>query len=405
MKKNLTESTLLNGVSVLDLADEKASFCTKLLAEMGARVIKVEKPGGDPARRAGPYFRKTRQPAQSLSFCYNNTNKQSITLNLEHPKGREIFKRLVKRSDVVVETWRPDKSAKTGLGFDGLSQINSQIIVASVTGFGQCGPKKNYKTCDLVASALGGQMSVCGSPDSYPLKHYGLQSYLTASLFAAVAILIALRQRRVTGKGEHIDISLQETVLSSIEHIILQYFYNGVVPGRQGRLHWNHLFYIFPCKDGFIQMTIAEQWETLVEWMDSEGLAGDLTDEKWRDNEYRLNHLNHIIAVLTKWTKTHTQDELFKLGQLMRFPWAPVQSPKDILRCPQLEARGYFKDVRHANIPFPLKHPRLPFVSSGSKAAQLKPAPLIGEDNMAVYQNELNISEDQLKIFSSEGII
>lgn len=405
MNNRKAENTPLSGVTVLDLADPKASFCTKLLADLGARVIKIERPGGDPARCARSRSGNSEQPARSFSFCYNNTSKQSITLNLEHPQGRQILNRLVKRSDAAVISCRPETAARLGLDFSALSEINSSIIVASVTGFGRTGPKKDYKTCDLVAAASGGQMSVSGSAASYPLKQYGQQSYLTASLYGAVAILIALRKRRQTGKGEHIDISIQETVFSSIEHIILQYAYNGVVPRRQGSLHWNHLFKVFPCKDGFIQMTLFEQWETLVEWMDSEGLAEDLTDEKWRDNQYRLKHLDHILAVLTEWTQTHTRDELFKLGQLMRFPWAPVQSPKDILNCPQLEARGFFTDVQHANIPFALRYPRLPFILSGATTKPTRHAPLTGEDNIEIYQNELNISEDHLKILSSEGII
>ena len=203
---------LLSGIRILDLADQKASFGTKLIADMGARVIKIEKPGGDPARETANNSRKSPSSRQNLSFYYHNTNKLGITLNLEHPQGKDLFLRLVKKNDVVVETFPPGYLQKRGLGFDRLTEANPGIILASVTGFGQSGPKKDYKTCDLVAAASGGQMYVTGAPDSYPLQQYGEQSYLAASLFAAVAILIAVRQQRRSGKGEHIDIALQEAV-------------------------------------------------------------------------------------------------------------------------------------------------------------------------------------------------
>jgi benzylsuccinate CoA-transferase BbsE subunit len=404
-EKKKKKDALLSGMNILDLADQKASFAGKLLADMGARVIKVEKPGGDPARKTTGGGPKPSSAQPSLSFFYHNTNKQSITLNLEHPRGRELFLRLVKRSHVVVEAFPPGYLEKQGLGFSRLSEANPGIILASVTGYGQSGPQKNDQACDLTAAASGGQMYVTGLPGSCPLALYGQQSYLAASLFAAVAILIAFRRQQRTGAGEHIDISLQEAVISSTEHLVLQYFYQQVIPKRQGPLHWNHLFYIFPCRDGFIQMTLTEQWETLVEWMDTEGRAEDLTDKKWQDNEYRLKHLDHIIEVLERWTQTHTTDELFKLGQLMQFPWAPVQSPTRILDCPQLRARNYFQDIEHPDIGRPLRHPKLPLKFSDAMPAPSRRAPVAGEDNRKIYHKELGISEGKLKTLAAQGII
>jgi crotonobetainyl-CoA:carnitine CoA-transferase CaiB-like acyl-CoA transferase len=395
----------LSGIKILDLADQKASFGTKLLADLGARVIKIEKPGGDPARKTARNGRKSSPSRPSPSFYYHNTNKLGITLNLEHPKGKELLFRLVKRNDVVVETFSPGYLQKQGLGFDRLTEANPGIILVSVTGYGQSGPKKDYKTCDLVAAASGGQMYVTGAPDSYPLQQYGEQSYLAASLFAAVAILIAVRRQRRGGKGQHIDIALQEAVLSTLEHIVLQYFSDHVTPKRQGKMHWNHLFHILPCQDGFIQLTLFEQWETLVEWMDSEGMAADLTAKKWRDNEYRLKHLDHIITVLESWTKTHKTAELFKLGQLMQFPWAPVQSPTQILSCPQLKARDFFTNIKHPDITRPLRYPKIPFKFNESLPASAKRAPLVAEDNRTIYCQELGISERELKRLLSEGVI
>ncbi len=285
----------LKSIQVLDLADEKASFCSKLLADMGAYVIKVERPGGDPSRKIGPFLGNLPHPERSLFFYHNNINKFGITLNLEHSAGREIFCRLIKRMDVVVETFAPEYLKGLGLGFDVLEEINPKLILVSVTGFGQNGPRYQYKSCDLVASAYGGNMYISGSPSTPPLKPFGEQSYYTASLFAAIGILLALRKRIHNKKGEHIDISLQEAVVSTLDHVMVRYFYEKIISKRQGSLYWNDSFCILPCKDGDILFPLFYQWETLVEWMDHEGMAEDLRNEKYCEEEYRIKHLHHVI--------------------------------------------------------------------------------------------------------------
>lgn len=396
---------LLMGIRVLDLADEKASFCSKLLADMGARVIKIEKPGGDTARTIGPFLKDSPHPERSLFFSYNNTNKLGITLNLEDSAGREVFCRLLKRTDIVVETFPPGYLRGLGLDFEGLIEINPRLILVSVTGFGQNGPRRNDKSCDLVASAMGGQMYVSGSPSTPPLKPFGEQSYYAASLFAAIGTLLALRKRNQSGKGEHIDISLQEAVTSSIDHIMIRYFYDQIISKRQGSLHWNNAFCIVPCSDGLILVTLFHQWETLVEWMDSEDMADDLMDEKWNDEEYRLQHLDHIIEVLKRWTKTHTTSELFESGQLMGFPWAPVYAPREVIESPQLKARGFFKAIDHPEINAFLKYPSLPYKLNSSLLKQWRRAPLIGEDNVEIFQGELGLTKEELQSLSSIGAI
>jgi crotonobetainyl-CoA:carnitine CoA-transferase CaiB-like acyl-CoA transferase len=248
-------------------------------------------------------------------------------------------------------------------------------------------------------------MYVSGSPSTPPLKPFGEQSYYTASLFAAVGMLLALRKRNQSGKGEHIDISLQEAATSTLEHVMIRYFYDHIIPKRQGSLYWNNAFCIVPCKDGFILVTLLHQWETLVEWMDSEGMADDLIDERWNDEAYRLQHRDHIIEVLKRWTKTHTTSELFESGQLMGFPWAPIHSPKEVLESPQLKARTYFKSVEHPEIDESLKYPGVPYKFNSSLPKQWKRAPLIGEDNVRVFQGQLGLTRQKVKRLSSLGVI
>jgi len=396
---------LLTGIQVLDLADEKASFCSKLLADLGARVIKIERPGGDSSRKIGPFLRGVPNPERSLFFYHNNTNKLGITLNLEHEDGKEIFLKLLKKTDIVIETFRPNYLRQIGLGFDVLSRMNPKLILVSVTGFGENGPRSQYESCDLVASAYGGQMYVSGSPSTPPLKSFGEQSYYTASLFAAIGILIALRKRAHTGRGEHMDISLQESVASTLDHVMVRYFYDRIIPKRQGNLSWNHFSFILPCKDGHIHLTISTQWETLIEWIASEGMAEDLMDEKWKDEEYRLRNIDHVMDILQRWTRTHSVQELFELGQLMRFPWAPVYSLKEVLNNAQLQAREFFIDVEHPEIGTSLKYPGAPYKFSRYSSDRWKRAPLIGEDNVQIYQGELGLSDEELQRLSSLKVI
>ena len=402
---NEEKENLLSGMRILDLADEKASFCSKLLADLGADVVKIEKPEGDRSRRIGPFFGDRPHPERSLFFNYHNTNKRGITLNLENRVGREIFLRLVGRSDVVVETFAPGYLRKLGLDFEVLREGNPGLIMASVTGFGQKGPRNRYKSCDIVASAFGGQMYVSGSPVTPPLKPFGDQSYYAASLFAAIGILLALRKRKQSGKGEHLDISLQEAVASTLEHVMIRYFYEKIVSKRQGSIHWSNSICILPCKDSFMVISLFQQWETLVEWMDSEGMAEDLREEKYREEGYRFRNLDHIIEVLQRWIKTHTKNELFELGQLMRFPWTPVFSPEEVLENPQLKARRFFIDVEHPEMGTSVKYPGVPYQFSTSLPNKWKRAPFTGEDNIQIYTEELGLSEEDLRRLSSMKVI
>jgi len=332
----------LSDYRVLDLTDEKARLCPRFLADMGAEVVRMEKPG------------------KSADFHWENLGKRVITLDIELKAGRELFKKLVEKADVLVESRPPAYLDNLGLGYSQLSKINPRLIVASITAFGQDGPYRDYRSCDLVASALGGQLYVTGEPEKPPLKPFGNQSYYLASLFAAIGVLLALSHCHSSGKGQHIDISLQECAAAALDHVLVRYFYEDVVAERRGSLHWNNAFRIFRCKDGYVLLSLFYQWQTLVEWLASEGMAEDLTDEKWRDGEYRLEHIDHVIEVLERWTKSHSKVQLVEKAQLMRFPWAEVASIPGLLASPQLKERHFWEEIEHSG-----KKYKLP--GSGSK--------------------------------------
>jgi len=395
----------LQGLRVLDLADEKGMFCAKLLADMGADVVKVEPPGGDPARNISPFVKDVPHPERSLYFWYYNTSKRGITLNLESNEGREIFHKLIGTADIVVETFSPGYLKRLGLNYEALKEFNPRLIMTSITNFGQTGPYRDYKSCDIVASALGGQMYVCGDSDTPPLKPYGEQAYLVASLFGAIGTLLALYYRHFSGEGQHVDISMQESIAAVIEHVNVGYLYHRVVAKRQGSLQWNNAFRLFPCRDGYVLLSLFQQWDTLIEWLDSEEMAADLKDEKWRNPEVQLSEKEHIIQVLEQWTRKHTVAELVEQGQLMHFPWAAVNSIKELWDNPQLLERGFFAEVAHPEQETSFNYPGAPYKFSRSLWQISRRAPLIGEHNQQILGEELGFSMAEIAELVSRGVI
>jgi len=381
----------LSGYRVLDLTDERGMLCSRYLADMGAEVIRVEKPG--------------RSSARSLFFWATNLGKLDITLDIETELGRGIFKRLVETADVLVESYPPGYLKGLGLGYPELGQINPRLVTASITDFGNSGPYRDNKSCDMVAGAVGGQMYVCGEPESPPLKPFGNQSYYVASIFAAIGVLLALWKRHTSGRGQHIGISLQECVAATLDHVLVRYFYEGAVARRQGSLHWNSAFRIFPCRDGYILLSLLQQWGTLVEWLDSEGMAEDLTDEKWQDREEQLEQLDHIVDVLERWTRCHTVAELVEKGQLMGFPWAEVTSIPKLIDSPQLKERDFFIEVEHPESGKKYKFPGAPCKLSRSPWRVGSRVPKVGEHNKQIYQGELGLSKDEVETLIRDGVI
>jgi crotonobetainyl-CoA:carnitine CoA-transferase CaiB-like acyl-CoA transferase len=321
-------------------------------------VVKVEPPGGCPSRLTGPFVNHQSGADGSLSFWYENSGKSGITLDLENKQDKEKLFHLVASSDALVESFRPGYLAGINLGYSELSAANPGLVMASVTGFGQSGPYAHYKSSALIAAASGGQMYVCGHADKPPLKPYGSQPYYLASLFAATGILLALRRRSSTGKGQHIDISLQEVAAAALEHVLVQYFYGNEAPCRQGSLQWNAAADLFPCRDGNVLLTFGREWDTLVELLGSRGLAAGLADPAWNDAGFRRQHIDNLQEIIASWTCLQGRGEVFRMGQDMRFPWAVVNSIEDVFNNEQLRARGYFVNTRHPLKPGGFKVPR-----------------------------------------------
>ena len=379
MSSSSAHTAPLSGVRVLELSGHWTGFCCRLLSDLGAEVILAEPPGGCSARSAGPFLAGGPGPERSLSFWYENAGKTGITLDPGSPFGRERIIGLAQTCDVIVESYPPGYLESTGLGYAGLSRVNPGLVMASITGFGRSGPYSSYKSCGLAASASGGQMYVCGLPASQPLKPYGDQPYYTAALFAACGILLALRQRDLAGKGQHIDISLQEAAAASLEHVMVQYFHDDVVPCRQGSLQWNGAADLFACRDSHIFLTFNREWDTLVELLGPRGMAAEFRQPASGEESYRRQHIKEIQEALTTWTRRHGSAELFRLGQDMRYPWAPVSSIAEVLQDPQLRARQYFMPASHPLAGQGFEVPRPVIVFPGEPGFEWRRAPFLGE--------------------------
>jgi crotonobetainyl-CoA:carnitine CoA-transferase CaiB-like acyl-CoA transferase len=397
--------SLLDGIRILDFAEGAFSFAGKILADLGADVIKIERPGGEPGRRIGPFIQDHPHPEKSLSFFSHNSNKRGVTLDIEMPAGQQLLLRLLGQVDGVIESFAPGKLESLGLGFQRICQMKSGLILVSITGFGQTGPHKDFAFCDLVISAYGGQMFVSGSPLTPPVKAAGEQTLYFASLYAVVAFLLALMKRNETGSGSQIDISAQEAAVSSLENVLVKYLFEEMIAARQGNVYANHAFGVFPCRDGFILLSILQNWETLLELIAGDGMAEDLQEEKWNDPDFRRNNMAHIFEVVERWTQTRSKGKLFELGQLMRFPWAPIQNPEEVLRDPQLESRSFFLSKLHPQTNTSFQIPSIPFRSNLPLHRKWLPAPEIGEHNQEIYQEALGLSSDEIKQLAGLGVI
>ncbi|MBI4332275.1 MAG: CoA transferase [Chloroflexi bacterium] len=376
----------LSGIRVLDLADPTGLYCTKLLADLGAEVIRIEPPGGDATRKIGPFFHDDPNPEKSLFFFHFNTNKRSVTLDLTGAEGRQAFRKLAAGADILVETFQPGYLAGMGLGYEDLKALNPAMIVTSITGFGQTGPRAGYKSCDLVGMATGGLMSMCGWPDLPPLRLAGSQANYMASVQAAAGTLIALLHRLRTGQGQHVDVSMQQSVPVCMQTGMLIYDKTREIRKRSGAEATQPGQGIFPCKDGYVdigQLSALLWWDRLANWLDSEGAAEDLKEEKWRDPFHRTRPeaIKHINEVIKSYLAKHTKEEIFHRGQSAGVVIGPVNTPEDIIKDENLQQRRFLVPVEHPELGVTLQYLGPPVRFSGTPWRISRRAPLLGEDN------------------------
>jgi len=401
-----TPPSALDDIRVLDLTRDLGGYCTKLLADLGADVIKIEPPSGDPARNVPPFYHDEAGLERSLYFFNLNINKRSVTLDLETPAGRAAFEKLVPTADIIVESFPPGYLDSLGLGYDGLAKLRGDIILTSVTGFGQTGPHANLYSSDMIGVAMGGIMWLAGSPDDPPNLPPCYQGYVSAGIQAAAGTTMALYHRDVTGEGQHVDVSMQEAVLIAQETAMVQFDLQGAVrtrTGVRGALPINVPgMGPYEAADGWIWSYVGAPggaaWTELYAWMVSEGRAEDLGEEPYKPIVEELNMrfltqvvlnpesakekgpaLKHIDDVLVRFYKSKPKWEIYEQGQRRRLLVGIVSSPEDLAKNPQLEARSWFQDIEHPYLNDTLRYPGPPYRLSETPWRITRRPPLLGE--------------------------
>ena len=368
--------SVLAGLRVLDVTDASGAFAGRLLAGLGADVVRVEPPGGDPLRRLPPFWDGAPPAEASLFHWFYNAGKRSVV-----PDGDGALRRLALAADVVLFAGPPDGLAARGLG--GLRAERPDLVVAAITPFGLDGPRRAWRSSDTVAQATGGMLFVNGHADGPPLRALGLQAYHQAGVFAAIGVLAALLVRDTTGAGQDVDVSLQAAVAGSLEHVPGLFHQDGTVHARQGTLHWTRYFRVGRCRDGWVMHCTLGDWTSLVEWVKADGMAENLDDPAWDDLTFRKTAAEHVFDVLDAWAARYTVAELVEGAQLRRIPYAAVRAPESLLADPQLAARGFFVPLEHPDVGRTVPFPGAPFRLTDAPWRVARP-PRLGEHDAAV---------------------
>ena len=410
----------LAGLRVLELADEKGQFCGKLLADLGADVVKIEPPGGEAARRVGPFLDDIPHPERSLSFWYYNTSKRGITLNLETADGRRLLRQLAATADVMLESFRPGFLPSLGLDYASLRAEHAGLIVCSLTAFGQSGPWRDYATSDLLHMAAGGQMASCGYDEvdvsrAPPIAPGGGNAWHMGCHFAYIAIMAALVYRTVAGQGQYIDASVHEACALTTEAAIANYVYRGETLRRQtGRHHAPAPTprTQFRSKDGtYVTALVAGRLtpryvKDLAALLDTYGMAGDLKDGKYQDPAVIAANSSHIIDdLVASFIASLPAEKVYHAAQARGFTWGAVRAPEALLDDAHLHDRGFWKEVEHPELGRSFLYPGEAAIYNGSPWQISRRAPLIGEHNSEILGDELGLSRGELVLLAENRVI
>jgi crotonobetainyl-CoA:carnitine CoA-transferase CaiB-like acyl-CoA transferase len=393
---------LLPGFRVLDLSSSLGAFCGKLLRDLGMDVIKVEPPGGDAARCEPPFAKGHAHREGSLRFAYLNAGKRSVTLDITKEYGRKLLLDLVARSDIVLETHEPGYLSIHNLGYESLIERQNQLILVSLTGFGQDGPSAHFKTPDIVGTAMGGLLYISGDPNLTPCNPPETQSYYYASLFAAYGVMLALWQRQTRGIGAYIDASIQAS-MALHEHVAFNYSAEGRVMKRAGSQHQHNApANLFKCKNGYIALFVTQNhWPVFLKvWKDH---PSDLDDPKWINSNLRRAHADYINAQVTSFTSRFLKEEFAELMQKSGIPGLPVNSPSEFMKDPHIQARGFFTKVTHPVLGS-FDQPGCPFTVDGQRR-ETAPAPMLGQHNEEIFSGELGLTRRDLEWLVADGVI
>ena len=390
----------LEGLFVLDLSRTLAGpFCTMNLGDMGADVVKVEEPTrGDETRQWSPYW-----DGQSCFYLSVNRNKRNIAVNLKHPEGAAVVKKLAAKADVMIESFRTGTTEKMGLGYDDIRAMNPRVIYCSISGFGRTGPLRQKGGYDLMVQAYSGLMSTTGEPDRTPLRIGFSLVDITCGWVAYGGIMTALYQREKTGKGQYVEASLLEGMVSAASYHIVNYLGTGHVPGPMGQGHPSLAPYqMFPSKDGRVMLGAANDglWNKFCEVTGRTDLSDD---PRFKTNLDRVKHRSELIPILEALFQTQTTDEWVALLEAAGIPNSPVNNIADLVHDPQIAHRNMLVDVPHPTVPG-LRAPATPMKLSDGPSSVRRHPPENGEHTEEILL-ELGYSKEDIADLETAGAV
>lgn len=388
----------LQGIKVIDLTRILSGpFCTMTLADLGAEVIKIETPNGDDTRQWGPPFINE----ESAYYLSVNRNKKSIVLNLKEEKGKEVFYKLVKDADVVVENFRPGTLKRLGADYETLKELNPGIVLASISGFGQTGPYALKPGYDVLAQGMGGLMSVTGEPDGPPVKGGYSLADIGTGMWAIIGILSALRERDISGEGQWVDASLLDTMVSWQTYLAGNYFATGEDPKPLGGAHPNIVPYqVFGASDGHFILAVGNDnlWKSFVEAMDEDILR----DEKYATNPQRVEQRETLLALLEELFANRTVKEWVEIFENAKIPVGPVNKFSDILEDEHIKYREMVVEKEHPTVGN-LRMLGIPVKLSRTPGEINTVPPGLGEHSDSVLK-DLGYSDEEITALKEAGV-
>jgi len=379
----MSDEGALKGLRVLDFTGRMGGYCGLLLANLGADVILIESPGGDPMRREGPFKNDQFHPEQSLSFAAYHTNKRGIVLDIENNEDRRSFSNLARYADVLIEDKAPGFLESRGLGYAILRSTNPSIVLTSITGFGQSGPYRDFKAPSIVAFAMGGLMNLCGHPGRAPLMGPCDVAYHLGSVHAAFGTLVALFNRPLAGAGQHIEVSLQDVLVADpFLRLITRHSVTGEIVERTGHSQSTTVAETYQCRDGYVRIFVnqADHWRRFVEWL---GRPPELLDPKLENVQNRYPLRQMIDRLVEARTLNYEAKQFFDEFQSLRLAAAPINSPGRFLVDEQTQHRGYVTSIDHPHLG---RHyfPGDPYKFSESLWRIERGAPTLGEHQLEI---------------------
>jgi len=392
---------VLDGIKVLDLTRVLAGpYCTMILGDMGAEIIKVERPKiGDDSRTFGPFINE-----ESAYFMSINRNKKSITINLKKEKGKNILKELVKDSDVIVENFKPGTMEKLGLGYEVLKEINPEIIYCAISGFGHTGPYSKRPAYDAVVQAMGGLMSITGEENGRPTRVGSSIGDITAGLYGAIGILGALHRKNKTGMGEMVDVAMLDCQISILENAIARYIVTGEVPRPKGNRHSSIVpFEPFSTKDGELMVAVGNDklWDTFCKCIEREDL---IDDYRFKTNPDRNKYYHELRPILCKAMRDKKTAEWQKIFDAAGVPNGPINTVDKVLQDKHINQREMIISINHPKAGNILT-PGSPIKFKNDPNTIKKASPLIGEETIEILKKSLNYSEKEIEDLIKEDII